>query len=409
MPIRWLFLDLNSFFASVEQHFNPSLRGKPIAVVPMVADNTCAIAASIQAKHKGVKTGTLVRDARVMCPGIIFVEADHERYVEIHHKVIDIVQSCLPISAVMSIDEVACELIGSERTVEKSTAIALEIKRKLREQLGECITASIGISTNRFLAKVASDMKKPDGLTFIEESDLPEKLKSLSLRDFPGIGRQMEKRLLTAGIYNTELLLNSSKGELRQVWGGIVGEHFYEWLRGRDTDAGKTQQRSISHSHVLPPELRNPEGAFRVLQKLLHKAAFRLRKDQLWCRRMNVYVSFMNDEPSIEESVKMIECQDDFSLMEGLKQIWSHLQRLEIWGRGGKPLKVAVWLNDLVPDEERNLSFFDNEKGLQVSKKLDEINAKFGRGSVYFANMGESGSIAPSRIAFQVIPDFDSD
>lgn len=299
----------------------------------------------------------------------------------------------------------------------------------MKAEFGDSILASVGLATNRLLAKVASDMVKPDGLTIIEEKDLPQKLMSLKLRDFPGIGAQMEKRLLKAGIYNTQILLNASRNELRQVWGGIVGEHFYEWLRGRDTDPGTTRQRSISHSHVLPPELRNKEDCFRALQKLLHKAAFRLRKDGMWCRRMDLYISMMEQAPeggrssapfasvhpqhrnnlTLENSVRLIECQDDFSLMEALKLMFNHLQRPEIWVEGIKPLKVAVWLNDLVPDAEHNLSLFDNDKGLKVSQSLDAINAKFGRGSIYFANMGQSGALAPTRIAFQSTPEFDSD
>src|SRR5579872_4205664 len=113
--VSWIFLDLNSYFASIEQELRPELRGKPVGVVPVMADTTCCIAASYEAKAFNVRTGTRVGDARVMCPGIEFVEARHEIYVEYHHKIVDAVESCVPVGVVMSIDEMACRLIGRER------------------------------------------------------------------------------------------------------------------------------------------------------------------------------------------------------------------------------------------------------------------------------------------------------
>src|ERR1700693_1845085 len=110
--LHWLFVDLNSYFASVEQQDRPELRGRPVGVVPMLADTTVLIAASYEAKAFGVRTGTNVGDAKRMCPGIELVEARHELYVEYHHKVVEAVESCLPVPAVCSIDEMACRLMG---------------------------------------------------------------------------------------------------------------------------------------------------------------------------------------------------------------------------------------------------------------------------------------------------------
>ncbi len=401
MSIRWLFLDINSFFASVEQQEQPHLRGKPVAVVPMLAETTSAIAASYEAKAFGVKTGTRVSDARKMCPGIIFVEADHDLYVKYHHKIIEAVESCVPVAAVMSIDEMICELKGSQLEIENAKSLALKIKRTLAEKVGEFVKCSVGIAPNRFLAKIGSDMQKPDGLTVITKEDLPHKLHSLQLRDFTGIGSQMEKRLRVAGVYKTEVLCSLSKEMLRQIWGGVLGEHFYEWLRGNDTDQLTGKTKSISHSHVLPPDLRNKEGAYLVAQKLLHKAAFRLRKINMWASTIAVHVSYEDDEKYFENSSRVMECQDNFSLLQALQDLWKPLP--------GRPLKVAVWLNNLVSNEEHNLSFFENERGLQVSQSLDEINAKFGKGSVYFGGVSADKTAAPNRISFTSIPDLEAD
>src|ERR1700746_1386837 len=113
--LNWLFVDLNSYFASVEQEVRPDLRGRPVGVVPMMADTTCCIAASYEAKAFGVRTGTIVADAKRMCPDIVLVEARHEIYVEYHHRIVEAVETCLPVTAVMSIDEMVCRLMGRGR------------------------------------------------------------------------------------------------------------------------------------------------------------------------------------------------------------------------------------------------------------------------------------------------------
>src|SRR6202453_1230189 len=126
--LNWLFVDLNSYFASVEQEVRPDLRGRPVGVVPMMADTTVCIAASYEAKAFGVKTGTMVGDAKRMCPEIVLVEARHELYVDYHHRVVEAVESCLPVTAVLSIDEMACRLMGRERPL----LAAMELGRKVK-------------------------------------------------------------------------------------------------------------------------------------------------------------------------------------------------------------------------------------------------------------------------------------
>ncbi|MBL9131616.1 MAG: hypothetical protein JNG86_10480, partial [Verrucomicrobiaceae bacterium] len=189
--VDWLFLDLNSFFASVEQQENPDLRGKPVVVVPVMTDATCAIAASAQAKKFGVKTGTNIGDARRMCPGLILVEASHDKYIEYHHAVIKEIERHYPVTAVASIDEMALRLDAWRRPLPAAIDLAKRIKSGLRTTIGECITCSVGLAPNRFLAKVASDMQKPDGLVALTAADLPGRLLDLELRDLPGIGRRM--------------------------------------------------------------------------------------------------------------------------------------------------------------------------------------------------------------------------
>ncbi|MDE3199587.1 MAG: DNA polymerase, partial [Acidobacteriota bacterium] len=145
--LNWLFVDLNSYFASVEQQVRPNLRNRPIGVVPMLADTTVCIAASYEAKAYGVKTGTVVADARRLCPGIEFVEARHEIYVEYHHRVIEAVESCLPVSAVLSIDEMACRLLGRERPLLAALELGRLVKARIRERAGSQLRSSVGLAT----------------------------------------------------------------------------------------------------------------------------------------------------------------------------------------------------------------------------------------------------------------------
>src|SRR3974390_1594305 len=180
--LNWLFVDLNSYFASVEQQVRPELRGRPVGVVPMMADTTVCIAASYEAKAFGVRTGTVVADARRLCPGILLVEGRHELYTEYHHRVVEAVESCLPVTAVCSIDEMACRLMGRERPLLAAMELGRKVKARIRARVGERLRSSVGLATNRYLAKVASDMEKPDGLMALPLDLLPEALQSLNVR-----------------------------------------------------------------------------------------------------------------------------------------------------------------------------------------------------------------------------------
>src|SRR5271170_2088920 len=148
--VGWLFLDLNSYFASVEQQEQPELRGRPVGVVPVVTNSTCCIAASYEAKAYGVKTGTMVRDAKALCPHIELVEARPKLYVEYQQKIIQAVEENLPVWQVFSVDEMACQLLGRERFLPNATTIAYRIKQALRS-LGIALRCSIGLAPNSYL------------------------------------------------------------------------------------------------------------------------------------------------------------------------------------------------------------------------------------------------------------------
>lgn len=397
--VQWLLLDLNSYFASVEQELQPQLRGRPIAVVPTVAETTSCIAVSYEAKAFGVKTGTRVSDARQMCPGIVFVAGDHKNYIAFHHRIVAAVESCIPVERVLSIDEVACRLMGSQELIPNAVALAHKIKRTIAERVGPRLRSSIGLAPNMFLAKVASDMQKPDGLVILRASQLPQSLYGLQLRDLPGIGAQMEKRLHAAGIRTIQKLCSLESADLHRAWGSVHGDYFYKYLKGEDFQVQNGVHRSISHSNVLAPEIRNEAGSYEMAQKLLHKAASRLRKIDHWCRELYVSVSFLNGE-KWKAREKLLECRDNLTLLEAFKKMWVAKPK-------HKPIKVSIWLNDLVPDASHSFSFFDQPRRDQVSKTFDKIQEKFGREAIAFGSIRAPDKKVPTRIAFTNIPDMD--
>ena len=285
--LRWLVLDLNSFFASCEQQENPELRGKPVIVVPTMAETTCAIAASYPAKAFGIKTGTLVHEARRLCPDVQLVQAHHKLYVEYHHRILAAIDRHIPVEEVMSIDEVACRLDKVQQDPAVAQKLAQSIKREIQSQVGECLTSSIGISANKLLAKMASNMQKPDGLVILPIENAAWRHPSLEDAGHPGHRPQHGRTPARAGITDIATLWNTDAARLRMIWGGVAGAKMHELLHGADIASPKTERSSISHQHVLAPEDRSIEGAAPIMRQLLVRAAQRLRDDGFYCRRLS--------------------------------------------------------------------------------------------------------------------------
>jgi len=448
--LNWLFVDLNSYFASVEQEVRPELRGRPVGIVPMMADTTCCIAASYEAKAYGVKTGTIVADAKRMCPGLMLVEARHEIYVDYHHRVVEAVESCLPVTAVLSIDEMACRLMGRERPLLAALELGRRVKARIQERAGTMLRSSVGLATNRYLAKVASDMEKPDGLVALPLDILPAALRQLKLRDLPGVGTQTEKHLNERGIHTMEELLALDCEQAGRLWGSVWGERLWHWLRGEDFDWTEAEHlKSMSHQHVLAPAMRTPEAAWAVAHKLLHKAAMRLRAAGLWAGSIGLAIGFavprgrktpanhssgedLSSVPSEQESptgdrealiaqpvsrfgvptrgwkaeLRLSECQDNQTLIAALSRLWVGRPA----GPGfDHPYFIGVHLGGLVPDRLHTLNLFDATEDEQSRARLlaamDALNSKYGLNTLAPATMLTAYKAAPTRIAFHSIPD----
>ena len=420
--LRSLFVDFNSYFASVEQQLNPALRGRPVGVVPVLADTSCCIAASYEAKALGIGTGTGVAEARRLCPDIAIVLADHAKYVEMHHRAVAVVDTMAPVRQVLSIDEMECELTGRWQAPERAVALAQRVKAEVVAQLGECMRTSVGIAPNTLLAKLASNMQKPDGLTMLQAHELPQRLYALKLSAINGIGPRMQRRLNACGIHTVEQLYAAPRELLRTAWGGVAGAEMYDKLRGQWYGPRETVARSLGHSHVLPPDLRHPAGALAVLNRLTQKAAMRLRKQQVYASSMSVHVRWRNtrgQHEGDERAAQVGETQDTAFLLRTLDTLWhSGLHR---WP---KPVSVGVQLHGLVPALQHTMDLFGIEetsqhstaKSAYVTKDrsklmaaLDALNGKHGKNTVYFASAQAGLDHAPMRIAFNRIPDLESE
>ena len=380
-------------------------------MVPVETDATCAIAASYEAKAFGIKTGTPIYEAKKICPGLICVLAQHERYVEYHHRILEEVDHHIPVTAVCSIDEVACRLMDNETSVERITEIAHSIKQGLAQNVGKYVKCSIGIAPNRYLAKVATDLKKPDGLTFISPHDLPHKLYSLKLRDLPGIGSNLEKRLLTAGIRDMPTLWSLDAKRLRKAWGNIWGEKMWYFLRGYELPDEETTKTTIGHSHVMAPELRDPTKAKFVAKRLTLKAASRLR-------RMGYYASSLHLAARIENGTRYevakqcYRAQDSMTFLHLLDNAWDTIIR-ETGNARIKKVSVSFYgltaAADIQPElfaELPNIDLKERIKSEKMSKALDHINHRFGRDSVLVGMLPSQGkSFSGTKIAFTRIPD----
>ncbi|HEY9145064.1 MAG TPA: DNA polymerase [Thiobacillus sp.] len=404
MALHSLYVDLNSFFASVEQQLRPELRGRPVGVLPVMADTTCCIAASIDAKRFGIKTGTAVWQARKLCNDIVFVQARPSTYVEIHHRIVTAVESCTPVSDVLSIDEMACDLMGSDREEAKAIKLGKQIKQAIYDQVGEVLHSSVGIAPNRFLAKTASNMQKPNGLVVIRQDELPGRLYGLRLGSLTGIGRAMEQRLDQLGIRTVEQLCTASKDTLRHAWGGIEGERFYAKLRGEVMASAPTQRSSIGHSHVLAPELRDPHNALAVLKRLLHKAAMRLRHYGYCAGTLSLHLHYLKTDaghPRWVDQARFSPHADTLKFNPVLAELWQRRPP-----DPGPILKVGVTLSDLVEHSQVTRDLFDpDDQHEPLNSVLDRINQRYGPNTLYFGGAHSGRGAAPMRIAFSHVPE----
>jgi DNA polymerase-4 len=375
-------IDMDSYFASVEQQARPWLRGKPIVVSGRPDIHSVVAAASKEAKRYGIKAGMSTWEAKKLCPEVIFVPGDPDKYESVTRRFLGILISYPPMVEVYSIDEVFLDATDILPRYPDPIALALEIKRKFREELGEWITCTIGIAPNKLLAKLATEEAKPNGIKWIRPEDVPEVLRNTPVEAVCGIGPRIAKRLSYMGVWTLADLGKIPEAYLKRVF-GVYGTLLHLWGMGVDPTPLKPywqeeEEKSLGHSHALPKSLRHPEGARRVLYYLSVKTARRLRKKGFVGRV--IHAMYRDEEMKYFGAQKALSTPtcDERRIFDAAMEI---VERL-----GGFPYGVSL-VGVRVAGLERISSFpyplFPEEaKREKLLSALDRIRDRFGEEAV---------------------------
>ena len=406
MPYRvnHLYVDMNSYFASVEQQQDPSLIGRPVGIVTVNRKGACCIAASYEAKRCGIGVGTREAEARALCPEIVFREARHDLYVDFHHRLHAAVERIHPVDGIHSVDEFSCRLTGQSRTLNEAMKLAEAIRASIIHHIGPALRCSIGLGSSRLLAKMAGEMHKPAGLNWLVPEVMPGKLKGFALRDLPGIGKRMEIRLIDAGIRDIATLYAMEPKHARRLWNSVDGERFLLALRGHDIPERQTKPHSLGHSQILSGRNRYPDGARLVARRLLIKAATRLRRSGFFADDLNVSVS-CDKRGRIGASISFAATQDSFTLLERFAGIWPHIGAL-------RPASVSVMLSGLTDADHHTADLFEQRPASgettpreRLCAEVDALNQKFGQDTIIFGERPkEITPFTGAKIAFGRIP-----
>lgn len=392
-----MWLDLNSAFATTEQQARPSLRGRPLGVTNRLSKNCCVIAASYEAKDRGIKVGMGRQEAVLICPDLIMLETDPPKYHYAYQKILKIMQSYSPNSSMKSIDEGIIDFHGTRSHVNNRPLedIGEEIRSRVKDELGDWMKINIGIAPNRFLAKTAAGLHKPEGLDKIDHTNLVKTFKGLKLTDLTGIARRYEARLNAYGIYTPLDFLNAPQDELtKQVFKSINGLYWYRRLRGFEIDDQPTTLGMIGRQWVV----KDPSAEDAYLHPCLHFLAettgMKLRYRGVVARGVCVWVRF-------QTGGRWREKQTFKTTFFSNQEIWRRV--LLLFNKRPKHMSVTcmgIYLYNLEPSNRHQISLFEEAtKEEELTKSMDEINDFYGAFSVHSAD-----SLGGKQIIRQKIP-----
>ena len=304
---------MNSFFASCEQQDNYWLRGRPVGVCVYTGQHGCIISPSIEAKQHGVKTGMRLDEAIIACPDLVPVETHPSRYREYHVKIIDELRKFADDVVPKSIDEAVVDLTNYQLVYKDLSQTARDIKRAIKQNVGDWLRCSIGIAPNVFLAKLASDVQKPDGLTIITPDTIDNVLRSLVLTDLPGIGKGMAARLEAGGIRTPLELRYASPDHLKVTCKSIVGWHWHLRLNfGGEVDLDASgEYKSMSAMRTISGDQRSsPERLDELLSSLCLTLERRMVRQGVFCQEMSFSCRYHNGK-TYNYEVKLPEPKQD--------------------------------------------------------------------------------------------------
>lgn len=372
-------IDFNSYFASVEQQANPRLRGKPIGVTGGDRmQRTVLGAASIEAKKFGVKTGMQIWEAKKLCSQIILVPGDSDKYLETTKRFLNILKDYTPYLEVFSIDECFLQIESKEPTV-----IAYEIKNRIKTEIGEWITCSIGISYNKLMAKLAGSLQKPDGLVIIENEEKAMKiLDAIPLDEICGIGPGIKRRLNNMGIFN---FCGLRQAPLKSLLASFksYGQFLYNASRGVDHSQvlpfyEKEEVKSIGHRYTIDHDTSDLQEIKQLLLKLSEMAARRLRAKNLagktihcWYRSAHLRGEEM--PASRGEQATILPTNDGLDIFKAAWKIFH-----KIWNQE-KIRMIGISISNLKSEIPQNLSLLPETSKREIMLQLlDKINDKYG-------------------------------
>ena len=378
-----LHIDFDSYFASCEQQFDINLRNKPIGVTA-ANGRTCIIAASRQAKKLGVKSPSRTWEAKAIVPNIIFVPAHFEKYWEITQKFLDICKDFSPYVEMFSLDEVFMDVTPTQNLFGDKYQLIEKIRERIKHEIGEYITVSVGISHNKLLAKLASGMNKPNGLVEITPENIWEVYAKVKLGDFCGIGRRIEERLNRLGI-NTPMELHDASLEVLLKEFKDVEGHFLKDL-GEGIDDSEvvpyyfaSETKSISRNYCLPQNQYDERVVMQNVYELCEEVALKLRKLNRKAKTAGIYLGGsknVHGRKSIKEYFN--SGQEMFALCQNILR-----ENGFYFGQNDYVRRISVWTGNLEESINLEQSLFDfDAKKDRVIETVDGINEKFGNHTI---------------------------
>lgn len=374
-----LHIDFDSFFASAEQQFNPKLRGKPIGVTAQNG-RTCIIAASREAKALGVRSPSRTFDALEKVPNIVFVPAHFEKYWQITQKFLNICKDYSPYVELFSLDEVFMDVTLTGHLFGGSYGIANKIKDRIKNEIGEYITASFGISYNKTLAKLASGLEKPNGLVEIRKDNLEETYTKAKLTDICGIGERIALRLNKIGVYSLIDLQRISYLKLLREFGEAESRFLENVSLGIDNNpvisySVVPEVKSIGRNYCLPRNEYDERIVFQNVYELCEEVAIKLRRLGKKAKVGGIYLGGNKNVHGRKTIGGYFETgQDLFKLCQFILKENNFIFDKDTYVR-----RISVWTGGLWDSSKTTLSLFDFDKRQSnLWKTVDKINDKFG-------------------------------
>jgi DNA polymerase IV len=396
-------VDLNSCYAIIEQQANPLIRNRPVGIAAYDSPGGFVIAASYEAKRLGINL-MRVKDARAISRDIVILTPDPEKYFDAHRRFRAVLERYTSEVTPKSVDEFIVDFRGSEaiRRGQSLVDVGYQIKRDIKQSLGEYVTVNIGIAPNRFLAKVAAGMDKPDGMDVITAQDIYNIYGQLDLIDLPGINYRYQARLNLAGIYTPLDFLDAPMYKLKkEVFKSIVGYYWYLRLRGYEVDSQKFATKSFGNDYAVGDKTSDREKISRLIIKLCEKTGRRLRKHDYQAQGVFLGLGF-------ENGTWWGKSRRSKALIYSTQEIYLNIMRL--FNRVDIPARVVhinISVFDVIPASPIQLGLFDGTRldTKSLARASDKINDRYGEFTVVPASMANMKDVIIKRVPFGSVRD----